>query len=78
MLAFIAAIIIDMFVIDTIIVIYAYSALNTPFLQFLAFRGFYLQIDPHTFILLPQLEDAADKQQLKKEGAQGSPTINNQ
>jgi hypothetical protein len=37
--------IIDILIIDTILLIYAFIALDTPLLGFLAFRGFYLRLD---------------------------------
>lgn len=37
------ALIIDIFVIDTLIVMYAYYDKNSAYLTFLAFRGFYIE-----------------------------------
>jgi hypothetical protein len=35
---------IDFAIFDTLIVIYAFYSLDTPYLHFLAFRGFYIQV----------------------------------
>lgn len=37
--------IIDILIIDTILLIYAFISLDTPLLGFLAFRGFYIRLD---------------------------------
>jgi len=42
-ITYIIALLIDFFGLDILVLIYAFIAIDSPFLQFLAFRGFYIE-----------------------------------
>lgn len=49
--AFIIAIVVDYIILDTLIVIYAFYVQESPLLQFLGFRGFFIYLHPEKIYL---------------------------